>query len=395
MTARCSLTPELITSWDQLQPEPDRLQVVIFGPGHGEACVVRLPNGAVGVVDGCAEPSHPDGKGDPVRELLQHWKVERLAFVCLTHPHADHFKGMAALLKAYTPEKVDRLFIPHILSQKPIKKFLRWLELRNDPAEPEQLKGLESLCEQLELTSKSVDADCMSVNMQLLDCDEFDADIWAVGPSGNDVTEALKLLVADLEGIKAKGRSELRHDPNAISGALLVRYGKAQVLLAGDLINVEGEHSGWNRAQKFKGFNQPVQVVNVAHHASREAHHDALWNKMACQLAIVTPFQRAGGAHPPRPEQLGLLAQSARVLVTASLRWKPEELATFQRQPERVPTKANPVQVAGNTKLPVRAPSSKSARSNLLPGGVCVSLDATGQICRVGLLGEAQEYQLH
>ena len=76
------------------------LSIAVFGPGKGEAIVVRLPDGSVGVVDGCREPKDTEtGRGDPVRELLDRIKCPELAFVCLTHPHDDHYAGLGRLLE--------------------------------------------------------------------------------------------------------------------------------------------------------------------------------------------------------------------------------------------------------------------------------------------------------
>lgn len=94
---------------------PDgELGVVVFGPGDGEAMVVKLPDGRWGVVDGCLEPSrsHRAGTGDPVREFLNEAETPagpvQLAFVAWTHPHADHYRGLRRLLDAYRG-RVERL----------------------------------------------------------------------------------------------------------------------------------------------------------------------------------------------------------------------------------------------------------------------------------------------
>jgi glyoxylase-like metal-dependent hydrolase (beta-lactamase superfamily II) len=113
------------------------LSIAVFGPGRGEAIVVRLPDGSIGVVDGCREPTGgaKDGRGDPVRELLR--RIEkagpvptpfRLAFVCLTHPHDDHYPGLGRLLEAYE-RRVDHVWTVTQMTGKYARALPEWVEL--------------------------------------------------------------------------------------------------------------------------------------------------------------------------------------------------------------------------------------------------------------------------
>src|SRR4051812_30004220 len=73
-----------------------RLRIHVLGGGKGESIVLELPNGERGVVDCYArELRGPDA--NPTVQLLRSQGVNRLAFVCLTHPHDDHFRGLSHL----------------------------------------------------------------------------------------------------------------------------------------------------------------------------------------------------------------------------------------------------------------------------------------------------------
>jgi hypothetical protein len=158
----------------------------------------------------------------------------------------------------------------------------------------------------------------------------------------------------------------LPQDPNLTSGALLVKWGASAVLLAGDLLLGVDPKSGWQRGRSYVQGN--VQVVNVAHHASSEAHDDVLWATMQPALAIVTPFQYANEGkkrQPPRPEQIEALARSSVVAITSPPKWK---------------SKTNV--------LPMTPARLTEAKRN----AVAVSLDAAGNITRFVLAGAADVY---
>ncbi len=67
---------------------------------HGLSVVVEFQNEdekVFGVIDSNTVP------GQPVRalETLRQLGAEKLSFVCLTHPHADHYSGLSEILRVY------------------------------------------------------------------------------------------------------------------------------------------------------------------------------------------------------------------------------------------------------------------------------------------------------
>jgi beta-lactamase superfamily II metal-dependent hydrolase len=80
--------------------EAPRLEVHVLGANRGESVVLRLPGGGWGVVDCCA-PSSIDRQKNATLRFLQERAVTELEFLCLTHPHDDHYRGMSHLLEAF------------------------------------------------------------------------------------------------------------------------------------------------------------------------------------------------------------------------------------------------------------------------------------------------------
>jgi competence protein ComEC len=84
------------------------LEVTFLSVGQGDAALLRLPDGAAVLVDGggAAEGGADPGARDVV-PFLRDLGVRRLAAVFVSHPHADHVLGLAAVGRAVA---VERLF---------------------------------------------------------------------------------------------------------------------------------------------------------------------------------------------------------------------------------------------------------------------------------------------
>ncbi len=401
MTRRPKSLAELAERTSRIGPghlEPGLLSVVVFGPGQGEAVVAVLPDGSVGVVDGCREPRGADGRGDPVRELLAALAGAEmnpsLAFACLTHPHADHYGGFGCLLGAYGG-RVERLWTVDLVTGHYGPALKEWIRGTwaggDDTPDGRTLRGLEHVVDEVEKArlAKRGGFQHLRTGLALLPDSEVHGHtlgITACGPAASDVADAQIALCLFLES-QAKGGSAIRRiDPNLTSGALLLRWGEARVLLAGDLLRGKDDGSGWRhcRAAVDDGL---VHVVNVAHHASEGAHDPDLWERMKPNLAIVTPFQRAVQSQPPRPDQILTLAEHSIVAITAPPDWL-NHAAAGQPQPAHALPRPPELGLPASAPPSVAASDSATDRHN----AVAVSLNSAGDICRLVLAGKADLY---
>lgn len=240
-----------------LQPDhlpADTLRIVVFGPGQGEAVVVMLPEGGVGVVDGCREPErgNSEGRGDPVRELLNAIPTlqasdARLDFVCLTHPHSDHFGGLGHLLHRWG-RRTHRLWMVEPLGLRWSNAWEQWLSVHVDGREPGGDNPLKRMLEEVQdlLTAGAIKLEDLGGGKRVLKRSEGGADleIWSCAPSSNDLHHVRQAFI-----VASRGGNGSHVDPNQTSAALLLRWGEAQVLLGGDLLVGSSPNSGWNAAR--------------------------------------------------------------------------------------------------------------------------------------------------
>jgi hypothetical protein len=372
--------------------------VVVFGPGHGEAIVVVLPNGGVGVVDGCREPTSLD----PVQEFLEELERQperrgqplRLAFVCMTHPHEDHYRGLWRLLEKYQG-RVDNIWRTQDVGDRYVKAWLEYLN-RTQPnrhltPDPDDVEGLTRLITEMRVAAKSFGAKFRQLQegMELLKEDILGQrlHISGCGPCALDLETAFITLADAFRALGGKKKKAPAFDPNAASGALVVRWGQAGVLLAGDLLCGEGAFHGWDEVHAY--IEGPIQVVKAAHHASLGAHHDGLLSKLQPALTLVTPFNQAKDNQPPRPERIAELAKSSVVAITAEPSWfaSPSRLRTAYVLPAAA---GGPVTSGGfppSSLSPVATAGAVDVHN-----AVAVSLDASGKIVRFVLAGKANVY---
>jgi competence protein ComEC len=85
-------------AFSALSPQP--LRIVFLAVGHGNAVVLRSPQGRVLVADGGNETHGPD-RYSLVVSYLRHIGVERVEAVLNTHPDEDHVGGLVNVLSAY------------------------------------------------------------------------------------------------------------------------------------------------------------------------------------------------------------------------------------------------------------------------------------------------------
>lgn len=105
------------TSWTGTGRVGDGVRVTFLDVGQGDAAVLELPGGAVWLVDAGGLPFVPFGDelgaaerrrlaASPgehsVARFLAHRRIRRVDVVVLSHPHPDHYMGLAAL-----SERVD------------------------------------------------------------------------------------------------------------------------------------------------------------------------------------------------------------------------------------------------------------------------------------------------
>lgn len=278
----------------------EQLEVHVFGASQGESIALKLPDGAWGVVD-CYASALNDPAANPTYQFLAERKVTELEFLCLTHPHDDHFRGMRRLFEQF---RVRYFWRPSAMSGQRLKWLLK-LSLLNavrsgDGTAAEDASELERIFTLIRDARKRRNDPLIPKNAvvgtQLYPVPVDPSagfQIWSVAPSGRQTERYEDDLgkCFDASGRMVDRLPYSRH--NEISLALLVVFGETSIVLGGDV-----EESGWaDSMREFGAQKLNAAAVKVSHHGSTNGYCDRLWESFAeggKPIAVLTPFRRHG-----------------------------------------------------------------------------------------------------
>jgi len=301
-----------------MQDNQSMLHLYVLGPGVGESIVIRLPDGKWGVIDCFCNKGGSSQSSIDTFDFLQRKHVDALEFLCLTHPHHDHYSGMIQLLENLR-----------------IKNFWQFPEMCGD--------DLLYLLQTFRQTSKEHEATALGSLLGLADrmrkqkqLDiEYVRGVSQIYPTSvtiggsSPVSEIAIWALAPSSGISADYRSKItacfdkdyrllskapRHAyHNYISIALLMMYGDTHILLGGDTII-----RSWKATlQKIDNKSiLSVDFVKVGHHGSANANDLPLWELFSSKrkpIAVITPFV---SSRLPRQNVLKLIRQHSSDLIS-------------------------------------------------------------------------------
>lgn len=252
--------------WTQ-QPR-DVVRATFVDVGQGDAAILDLPNGEALLIDAGGNPQGgPDPGQRALVPLLAARRRTELAAIVLTHPHPDHYGGLAAVLAAVRPREF-------------------W-DSGQGEAEAE-LSGTSQQAADLVRLARAR-------GVQLRRPDEL---CGAPRRFGAATVAVLSPCPAFDSGF----------DPNDNSLVLRVDYAGKSLLFTGD-IEAHAE-------AKLLASGLPLRadVLKVPHHGSRSSSSEALLRAVQPTIAVVS----AGAVNPfghPHPEVMARLAAHARTVI--------------------------------------------------------------------------------
>lgn len=300
---------------------PDTLGIHVINAGYGESIAISLPSGKWGVVD-CYATNLKNPASNPTLVFLQEHGVTELEFLCITHPHRDHYKGASRLLESLNVRNFWRF---GGLTREHLIDLLSWLKLEAKSAKDKtELECVNDLQKTLRIVSERRDSGEITVKL-LSDVKHLyplpfstdgdpvvDASILSIAPSSNHTEayqEKLKACFTNGGDFKKKP-PDLPH--NDLSVALLISFGKARVVLCGDV-----EESNWrDTLESIATSELQSNVVKVAHHGSATGYIPSLWDSFSAggmTYAVIAPSSPHG---LPKEECVNYFKKFAKVFTT-------------------------------------------------------------------------------
>lgn len=267
-------------------PDNDEVEVVVFGPGYGEAIAVHLGDQNWLLVDSCIDP---DSKEPASHTYLKSIGVDpsSVKVIVATHWHDDHVRGISALAKFY-PEA--EFMVSAVFNSDEASTFLA---AYSGVAAPDLTRGAKELHEVIfSHTSVSYVQHRSSIFESV--GGSIKAHVTALSPVPAAFSKALAQFAQYLPQKFAQINHAPSLKPNLEAVVLHIDFGSDAVLLGADL---EADAScGWN-AVVTNGWSKSRRkgsVYKVAHHGSHSAHDPCIWTTLLQEapMACITPFNK-------------------------------------------------------------------------------------------------------
>jgi competence protein ComEC len=224
------------------------LRMDFVNVGQGDAIVIRTPGGKTYLIDGGTNLTLAEARREN-RELIQNYLrdlgITRLDGIVITHWHNDHLGGIIPVLRLYDVPRV-------------------W-ECPTD-FDTDMYAKYEDLCRKKRIKRVSVQAG--------------DVLEW-----GNE------LFVQALHPDK-KSRSNSYSDMNNMSIVLIIRYGKVQTMLAGDI-----EEEAQFEVLKY-GDGIKSQIIKIPHHGSDTSDYRPFIKTVSPETGVLMVGKNNPFKHP-------------------------------------------------------------------------------------------------
>jgi len=309
-------------------PNPDDLEVSVFGPGVGECVVVHLGEGEWLVVDSCIDASTRRPVALDYLEALSVDVSRAIKLVVVTHWHDDHIRGASDLVRQAPG---SRFACSAVLNAEEFKKFITASRSLNTIARGSSgVDEFAAILSSLQgrrrhgLRKEAVGPEWASANGLLFRRAVGTvtplAEVFALSPSSASVSRGFHELGRFLPKRGEAKRAAVSIEPNETSVVLSVRVGEAYAILGSDLETGASNATGWGAVLATTALpTTPAHVFKVPHHGSENAYHQMTWTTALVPdvTAVLTPFARGRQALPTQGDLERMKQHTNRLYCTA------------------------------------------------------------------------------
>ena len=265
-------------------------ELIIFGPGYGEAILIHLGNDEWIVVDSCLNPVT---KRPAVIEYLENQGINpaNIKLIAATHWHDDHIRGLHDIVSICPNAK---FVISEALNQK---EFIKLVSLYSNPLLIESESGLSEFSNIFKFLHFKNKKPMRAIANRILyqkTSEGLNCTISSLSPSD----AAILLSNLQMKDLIPSERSDKRRiptiKPNNSSIVIWINVNNRCILLGSDLEDSTSDEIGWKAILLSDIISEhKAEVFKVPHHGSGTSDNDEIWNKLLIDqpVAILTPFK--------------------------------------------------------------------------------------------------------
>jgi beta-lactamase superfamily II metal-dependent hydrolase len=278
------------------------VRVTVFYVGDGDSILIRFPDGQLGLVDSntTSWASIP-----PALKVIQQ-SGNKLAFLCMTHPHADHYRGMRQILNSPDIEIGEfwhTMPDVSVVAKHALKSPATWgpyqeLSRKIDEDYKDLARILEAASKRAKIKSLLPRRIGDFAHVRTIG----GVEIWSLAPSA----QATHDYTARLANALATNQKLKQDTANAISAVLLLRFGGQSILLGGDA-TTQSWLTVLERSHELEKLDLiRSSTLKVAHHGAKNSLCAGLLEALRASdpdVAIIS----AGSRLHPSPETVAAL----------------------------------------------------------------------------------------
>lgn len=305
-----------------LPPEPQELEVSVFGPGFGECVVLHLGNGDWGVVDSCLDRASKRPAALHYLESLGLNVESSVRFVVATHWHDDHIQGIK---EVFDQAKRAVFSCTEAVRQPDFEEVLgAWEGTRYlaGGSGVDELRGVIAALKHRNPGTRYPSPRWASANKVLWErLARPSATIKALSPSDAAVMAAIARLRTEAPKPTGIRRRYPNIEPNDSSVVLSLEVEGHNMLLGSDLQVRQDRGLGWMAiVDGIEAGTGLHQVFKVAHHGSPNGDHDGVWDRMLVPQpwAVATPFVSGDVQLPSFDDTSRIVKRTRNAYLTAS-----------------------------------------------------------------------------
>jgi len=273
-----------------------KLVISILGGRLGESIIIQTPGGSYGVIDSYASALETPNT-NPTIKKLEEFGTEKLRFVALSHPHADHYKGMFTLFQRYKQniEQFWRFPLGQATWSVFFDRFTQDFEINDTVGGrvkiAQKIKDLRRILDLAKAEVNNANMEPLTTQDERIMLEEDNGfSIICLGPS-TKIVDSYQESLAKKVIVDQSHTAEFNH--NLISSVFAVKYGNWLGILGGDT-----EQRSWNDILERCGnkWIKDTNFVKISHHGSPTGSFSSLWeniNSNTCDV-VVTCFAAQG-----------------------------------------------------------------------------------------------------
>ncbi len=314
-------------------PEPNEIEVSLFGPGFGESAAVHLGCGEWLIVDSCVKCG---GSTSAPLEYLKAIGVNPATAVkriIATHWHNDHITGLAQTVRECSSAKficsqalfgnefiaLTDLWKKQAKTASPLSEFTEILaELAKSGRLNKDSSG------DIGLRFATANRCVWSRPNAFVGGVDCAGEVHSLSPSDAAIRKSYESIAA-LFLAEAHLTQPIPSYPNQLSVVLWIRIGGVRCLLGADMEEMHNPLGGWKLiVESPERPEGKASLYKVAHHGSVTGEHPPVWSDLLRQkpVAVVTPFHSGGTKLPNRTDVDRICNQTPYAYVTAMFKAK-------------------------------------------------------------------------